>query len=56
MNVHHKPLTVDDERRSVRTAPAPLRARPVKNPRSEKEFFEDVDKRFSKTLAYLAAN
>jgi len=56
MNVHHKRLTADDERRAVRTAPVPLRARPVRNPRPEKEFFADIDKRFSKTLAYLAAN
>lgn len=37
-----------------KSATAPRKARPVKHPRSDEEFFVDIEMRFSKTLAYLA--
>jgi hypothetical protein len=55
MNLHHKRLIPDDEeRRTVRPAQVPLRARPVRNPRSYQEMLEDGKKSFPKILAYLA--
>lgn len=51
-----------DKKERTRSAPAAprgesaptLKARPVKNPRSHEEIIADAEKKFSKTLAYLA--